>query len=233
MELDLESLKALCDAATPGPWTVYGGTHKTHCVTGALATCPGWDIHTGEPVPDKANAEFIAAARNAVPTLVAEVETLRRLLGLMWDRYENGVSCHEITGSGEADGSYLGHAVDLGQEEQSAILATLLRNVAVPEVAEKETIPFSKGNESDPLRRLEEWRIGDPKSRDYALRFFGVVLTVAEDVVARVYLAYRPASLGPLPGHILYLGAEAGPATHAACVEAALNLWERLHKETT
>ena len=68
---ELDRLAALAAAATPGPWiNTLGRVHSadtTHIANGYEDDC-----------------EFIAAARDAVPALVAEV---RRLRGLVRDAY--------------------------------------------------------------------------------------------------------------------------------------------------
>lgn len=68
---DLDALKRLCDAATPGPWTVDGPWG-----VGQVWTTPA---ESGERIADSvsdADAEFIAAARTAVPQLLARVAAL-------------------------------------------------------------------------------------------------------------------------------------------------------------
>lgn len=67
-DLDLDALDALCAAATPGPWPVVtkGNTVRSHAIPGV---CSGISPKTG-------NAAFIAAARTALPTLVARVRAL-------------------------------------------------------------------------------------------------------------------------------------------------------------
>jgi hypothetical protein len=80
----VEELQALCDAATPGPWEVYDSNE------GTWPPRPGWsvandafhnppadedapwisvDVHVGT----KADADFIAAARTALPSLLARL----------------------------------------------------------------------------------------------------------------------------------------------------------------
>lgn len=84
--LDLDAIKARVDAATPGPWWAWDRG-------------VGWHIAIGEPtegtwggparllpasertdIGREADAEFIAAARQDVPALIAEVERLRALV---------------------------------------------------------------------------------------------------------------------------------------------------------
>lgn len=73
-ELDLGRLEALANAATPGPWEALwpGQCCDTYCV-------PAASIHSPTQTT-KADAEFIAAAREGVPELIAEN---RRLQGVI------------------------------------------------------------------------------------------------------------------------------------------------------
>lgn len=79
---EIAALRALVDAATPGPWTTKGPGR-------------GWGDHVAVLSPDddgpavalawasrewKRDAAFIAASRAAVPTLLDEVERLRGAL---------------------------------------------------------------------------------------------------------------------------------------------------------
>jgi hypothetical protein len=95
---ELSRLKALAEAATPGPWDVYSETiadksaataefdyqvQNTEPFVGRVfmlngdGKCPAI---TGCGPTSEANAAFIAASREAVPQLVAEVERLREAL---------------------------------------------------------------------------------------------------------------------------------------------------------
>lgn len=83
MTIDIDSLRALADAASPGPWE-----------DGTASCCPdmGWvdgpkgvvcPVYQGTKVThtlDANDAAFIAAARTAVPWLLDEIERLRDLL---------------------------------------------------------------------------------------------------------------------------------------------------------
>ena len=80
-EDELAAMEARCEAATPGPWQSwiegrdnFGGD----CVI----TTEGEDIYLLPPPTLRApyDQDFIAAARQDVPRLVAEVRRLRRLL---------------------------------------------------------------------------------------------------------------------------------------------------------
>lgn len=70
--LDLEAIKAGCEAATPGPWVNTGGRFPK-INGGPIGGC---DVATLF-FADGADAAFIAAAREDVPALVAEVERLQ------------------------------------------------------------------------------------------------------------------------------------------------------------
>ncbi len=81
--LDLEAVKARCEAAKPGPWkweTKYvapdpdpgDGDRDLHGPSGPVAYYSQSAMWC-----EDADAEFIAAARSDVPALVAEVERLR------------------------------------------------------------------------------------------------------------------------------------------------------------
>ena len=74
----LAALKALADAATPGPWEEVAESGEWW-ITGpdiyndAVMTTNASEI-------SQADADFICAARAAVPALLAEVERLRAIL---------------------------------------------------------------------------------------------------------------------------------------------------------
>ncbi len=71
MTLDIPLARALCDAATAGPWRDWGTTHdpKVFTLNGLLvADLPSYnDMH---------DAAFIAAARTLLPAALDEVERL-------------------------------------------------------------------------------------------------------------------------------------------------------------
>ena len=81
MSLDLEAIKARCEAATPGPWAVaniapgWAEDENDWCVVPGVVESCGSDMCG--PVVRSADAAFIASARTDVPALVAEVERLR------------------------------------------------------------------------------------------------------------------------------------------------------------
>lgn len=75
-KLDLEAIKARCEAATPGPWNVAIGNFSDDVSV----------VYVGSPGPkgsdqerynlSKDDQKFVAHARADVPALVAEVEKL-------------------------------------------------------------------------------------------------------------------------------------------------------------
>lgn len=84
-DLNLDKLRRLADDATPGPWehdpegnmgcgSVYTG--DPHLFGGNIAE-PSGDLYPRGGYDPKADMVFIAAARTAVPELIAEVERLR------------------------------------------------------------------------------------------------------------------------------------------------------------
>lgn len=83
----IEELKKLCAEATPGPWRQEVWHNHDEggwaAVGPHIKDTPGDDYYSseepGSPSHEKAtsDANFIAAARTAVPELIAEVERLR------------------------------------------------------------------------------------------------------------------------------------------------------------
>ena len=78
-DLDLDAIQARADAATPGPWCtdsweIYQGTEYVAGAEWIGETCRG---RVDGLAQDRADAEFVAAARTDVPALLAEVRRLR------------------------------------------------------------------------------------------------------------------------------------------------------------
>lgn len=71
----LEDLKQLEAAATPGPWTFVG--HKEYDIARIVQLEVSAEEDLGNGWIDADDAAFIAAARTAVPLLIAEVERLQ------------------------------------------------------------------------------------------------------------------------------------------------------------
>lgn len=85
----MAEIKKLCDAATPGPWFMRTNRHADTSGKpwgwldalpsgGPQRAIPGVRVDWTRGDESEANARFIAAARTAVPDLLALVETLRR-----------------------------------------------------------------------------------------------------------------------------------------------------------
>lgn len=81
--LDLDALRELCAAATEGPWT-WSGVYLEGGPSGYRDVISPGDVKCGSYCQGgtsvveiaSADADFIAAARSAVPALIAEVERL-------------------------------------------------------------------------------------------------------------------------------------------------------------
>ena len=92
----LDAIKERCVQATPGPWRSRNTTYQSHvdvCVRDPLYLAPTtrWISVLGpslEHVEAVANAEFMARAREDVPTLVAEIERLQAELADSRQRFE-------------------------------------------------------------------------------------------------------------------------------------------------
>ena len=86
---ELEAIKRRCEAATDGPWNSEGSPYVFAKVPDGRPNGEGivhCECYVRRGVTDdKANAEFIAAARTDVPELVAEVERLQEIERL-WEQ---------------------------------------------------------------------------------------------------------------------------------------------------
>jgi hypothetical protein len=78
MSVDIQKLKALAEAATPGPWTV-SEEHESASFQGYVAgDADGWIAIFGTANQDADNADYVAAANPAaVLELIADVEANR------------------------------------------------------------------------------------------------------------------------------------------------------------
>ncbi len=98
MTVSREDLKRLCEGATAGPWSwqydkIFAPSERGGSFN--VADVRGWGFFTGNghgglALPEKeavarqdANAAFIAAARTALPALLAEVERLEAELAMI------------------------------------------------------------------------------------------------------------------------------------------------------
>jgi hypothetical protein len=79
-EAELDELDAFARAASPGPWRVFAGPAIGGPAFIALSNddaMPDMYVrHDDKPAPD-ADLDFIAAARNYVPRLLAEIRKQR------------------------------------------------------------------------------------------------------------------------------------------------------------
>jgi hypothetical protein len=92
----IERIEALCEAATPGPWNAHDTftddawfawvTDEAHH---QIVTCEGCLPWEGE----KANAAFIAHARQLLPLMLAEIEAHRALCAT---RHRSGSSIDAV-----------------------------------------------------------------------------------------------------------------------------------------
>lgn len=76
--LDIEALEALSDAATRGPWIADGWEIYTENRDWVAESC---DIDNESQAI--ANGSFIAAARSAIPALIAEVRRLESAVRIL------------------------------------------------------------------------------------------------------------------------------------------------------
>lgn len=84
--MNLEELKALCENATPGPWTAMDYDHSpgdqgVPIIGGGLAGSmeghlTAYTMTLNNVSQSELDAQFIAAARTALPKLTAAVETV-------------------------------------------------------------------------------------------------------------------------------------------------------------
>lgn len=89
-EKELAEIEALANAATPGPWKQedswvvtedFDNEAFVEGVEGSVCPVVGMWVYDRELLLDPDDARFIAAARTAVPQLIAEVRRLNKLLG--------------------------------------------------------------------------------------------------------------------------------------------------------
>jgi hypothetical protein len=89
-DVRLKELRALCDAATPGPWR-RGAVEHHHVFCphpGALAPELGRVLlRMNEYFPHADDATFIAAASTALPEALDEIERLREALRIAMRRW--------------------------------------------------------------------------------------------------------------------------------------------------
>ena len=96
--VDIDAIKARCEAATPGPWYAERGGEFDDPYYSIPSVCRDrYGDNSLMVGSDKATADFIAAARTDVPALVAEVERLRdELRHVERTRHSNRVLAAEV-----------------------------------------------------------------------------------------------------------------------------------------
>jgi hypothetical protein len=117
----LEEWKGLADRATPGPWVHLWVRADQQ----ALFTTPGNEIRLdggGHFLPY--DATFIAAARTAVPALIAEVERLREALTKAAEQFEFYAREHRNKATDQTSGVA---AVTLAKAETNERFAAMCR----------------------------------------------------------------------------------------------------------
>ena len=81
--MNLDELIAICEAATPGPWTIhaYSSTGIIGGTGWCVATCGGHSDNTRDDLlaEQDANAKFAAAAREHFPACLRKLKRLREL----------------------------------------------------------------------------------------------------------------------------------------------------------
>ena len=78
-EAELEELAALAQAASPAPWVAHTGPgHREYiAISDRDGEQPDMYVEHDEIPAPAADLQFIAAARNSVPRLIAEIRRLR------------------------------------------------------------------------------------------------------------------------------------------------------------
>ncbi|PPG34504.1 hypothetical protein [Rathayibacter sp. AY2B9] len=84
-KIDLDAIESRAGAAEAGPWEITPSLGKAGSILGRWSVDTAWNEPDGKnisyEVNDKADAEFIAHAREDIPALIAEVRRLRKELG--------------------------------------------------------------------------------------------------------------------------------------------------------
>lgn len=110
-----QTMRALADAATDGPWRVWHDPDPTKLRDTAVETawCHG-DIDGDtelitDYLPTDEDAEFIAAAREWVPDAIRRIERVREIhqpIKALNTRYPGGKLTQVCTGCGQDDGNW-------------------------------------------------------------------------------------------------------------------------------
>lgn len=89
--LDVEAVERLCDAATPGPWLVIPSRSIPDFFEVCREDLPQPPALVGDGL-EQGEADFIAASRTLVPTLLTEVKRLREEVTLIEASRDNLVT---------------------------------------------------------------------------------------------------------------------------------------------
>ena len=114
--LDIDAIKKREAAATPGPWTLdepYEVDDKGTQVT--FINGPEW-WYDGGLIESQSDADFIAAAREDVPRLIAEVERLRE-----WVKTTQECAAERIKTAGEGSASVIRNLLDQNEALRASI----------------------------------------------------------------------------------------------------------------
>ncbi|MFI5301115.1 MAG: hypothetical protein ACHREM_23775 [Polyangiales bacterium] len=83
--VDLDAVRKLADAATPGPWT--SGNCEKHAGEPPHAGCHRVRVPNGTVMCAPADRDFAAAARTLIPEMRDEIEALRAKLAYVTKCY--------------------------------------------------------------------------------------------------------------------------------------------------
>ena len=94
MTIDLEAIRARCEAATRGPWGVYHDRDS-----GWVVNEPRYEVCTvGHHKEAEADAQFITSSRSDVPALFGLVDHLTRALLRLEDYGNRCAACSGFVG---------------------------------------------------------------------------------------------------------------------------------------
>lgn len=112
--IDIPASRALCNAATPGPWSTSSEWSVRAEGDELVASCTAYHRHA-------ADAEFIAHARTALPTALDEIALLRDLLNVRDDAIDDVGKVLERIASGPKAETLIGAAQRVIRERSEAI----------------------------------------------------------------------------------------------------------------
>ena len=157
MTLSLSQLRVLCRQATPGPWRVSmsGYSVKSHDVDVPIVAA----VHTGASARAidierwLPNADFIAAARTAVPSLLDRLEQAERELnGYRETEGTNAVCFDKVL----AERTALELELKQRDRDWDALVTLIAKTVGTEE--DREAAEMGEMEEFDPWRALRTHR---------------------------------------------------------------------------